>query len=197
MQATRYWLVRPSWLRENAIIRVNLGSGRDPLPGWINMDINPFSRAEVWGDIRDPWPFGDDQVTAIYIRHCLEHFAEGEVVGILAKCHKALAPEKGMRIGVPSLDFAIQQYQCADFGFVPWVINHAKSPGRRFFSYMMDKGNHGIMFDYGYLAELLEISGFRHIQKAEGGKSGFLEPSMLSPKDNPRDVATLYVECRK
>lgn len=60
----------------------------------------------------------------------------------------------------------------------------------------MDNGNHGIVFDYSYLAELLEISGFKQIQQARGGKSTFLEPSLLSPKDNLEDL-TLYVECKK
>ena len=159
-------------------------------------DPTPFSRAQLWIDIRDPWPFEHNQVQAIYIRHCLEHFTEKEVLDILAKCHRVLAPSGGFRIGVPSLEFAIERYKQADFSFAPWVTDHAKSPGRQFFSYIMDNGNHGIVFDYSYLAELLEISGFKQIQQARGGKSTFLEPSLLSPKDNLEDL-TLYVECKK
>ena len=55
-------------------------------------DPTPFSRAQLWIDIRDPWPFEHNQVQAIYIRHCLEHFTEKEVLDILAKCHRVLAP---------------------------------------------------------------------------------------------------------
>jgi predicted SAM-dependent methyltransferase len=197
ISSTRYRFIRPSWLKDFPVLRLNLGSGREPLPGWINIDINPFSRCEICFDIRDPWPIFFTDVDAIYFRHCLEHFMETEVLSILAKCHRVLGTGKGMRIGVPSLEFAIQQYQNADFSFAPWATDHANSPGRQFFSYIMDNGAHGIMLDYGYLAELLEISGFRCIEKVSGGKSNFLDLTLLSPKDNPADVTTLYVECRK
>ena len=195
--ALRHRYLPPAWRAAGQDMRLNLGSGREPLPAWINVDINPFARAEVWMDLRNPWPFADGEVHAIYMRHCLEHFPETEVLAILAKCYRALRPGGGVRIGVPSLAFALQQYQAADFTFAPWVRNLAKSPGRQFFLYMMDNGAHGIMFDYGYLAELLELAGFREPVERKGGQSGFLEPELLAPKDNAHDHATLYVECRK
>ncbi len=195
--AVRYRFVDPRWLRNGATIRLNLGSGRHPLSGWINVDINPFSQAEAWLDLRDSWPFSDNQVEAIYIRHCLEHFREADALRILRQCHRVLGPGKGLRIGAPSLEFAIQQYLKGDFWFAHWVTARAKSPGRQFFSYMMDNGNHGIMLDYGYVAELLALTGFRSIEKVHGGYSTFLEPSLLAPADNPEDIVTLYVESRK
>jgi predicted SAM-dependent methyltransferase len=193
----RYRVLRPAWSKNGSTIRLNLGSGRRPLHGWINVDINPFAHADAWLDLRDAWPFADDGVEAIYMRHCLEHFTESDVLRILRQCHRVLAPEKGLRIGSPSLEFALEEYLHGDFAFVPWVAEHATSPGRRFFSYMMDDGNHGIMFDFSYLAELLALVGFTDIQRVSGGQSTFLERAQLSPLDNPEDAVTLYVEARK
>lgn len=199
LYSIRYRVVDPFGIgrKDMKTIRLNLGSGREPLPDWINVDINPFSGADVLIDLRDPWPFSENQAQGIYLRHCLEHFSESEAIHTLAKCYRVLAPGKGMRIGVPSLECAIQHYLEGDFLFAAWVTDHAKSSGRQFFAYMMDNGNHKTMFDYGYLAELLTMAGFSEIWEAGSGKSEVFAASLLSPKDNPGDTLTLYVECRK
>ncbi|MBI4446461.1 MAG: methyltransferase domain-containing protein [Acidobacteria bacterium] len=179
-------------------IRLNLGSGRQPLPGWVNIDINPFSQAQLLLDIRDPWPFKEGDVETIYMRHFLEHFTEAEVLAILAKCHRVLRTGGGLRIGVPSLEFAIGQYQKSDFSRSSWVSAYGrKSAGRQFFSYIMDNGNHKIILDYGYLAELLEISRFKNVRRLCGGKTELFNSDLLAPKDELGDIATLYVECVK
>jgi predicted SAM-dependent methyltransferase len=175
---------------------LNLGSGRKRLDGWVNVDLNPFADQEIWLDIRDRWPVPAEGADAVYIRHCLEHFTEAEALRILRQSRKVLAPGRPIRIGVPSLEVALQKYRENDFEFMPWVLQH-RSPGRRFYRYMMDNDNHRVMFDYGYLQELLELAGFSDITRSAGGRSVTIEPALLDPRDCEEDVATLYVEARK
>jgi predicted SAM-dependent methyltransferase len=192
--ALRYW-ARSKRRGNGAPWRLNLGSGRRPLPGWTNVDINPFAGADAWIDLRDPWPFEPNSVETIYTRHCFEHFSERELRRILDRCWRALRATGGIRIGVPSLEAAMKFY--AEGGFPDWVTQKATSPGRRFFSYVMDDGNHGVILDFSYMAELLEASGFVDIQRFTGGQSRLIEPQLLSPNDCSEDTVTLYVEAQK
>jgi hypothetical protein len=192
----RFRFRRPRWSAVQSPVRVNLGSGRSPLSGWINVDLNPFSGAQVWMDLRDTWPFTTAEVDAIYTRHCLEHFTESEILHILGKCRTALGPGKPIRIGVPSLEFAIERYLANDFSFAPWLQGRAESPGGLFFKYIMDGGNHRVTLDGGYLTELLHRAGFHDVRTVAGGVTEYLEPGILADKDNADDIATLYVEAR-
>jgi len=177
-------------------LKLNLGCGRRPLPDWINVDISPFSGAEVFTDLRDRWPFDDCAAQAIYTRHCFEHFSEDELSRIITQCYRVLAPGGKMRIGVPSLEVAVQKYREGDFQFAART-NRYQSPGRKFCSYITDKGNHKIMLDYGYLTELLAEAGFCKIVRMQGGTSGFVRTDQLAMGDCAEDWVTLYVECEK
>jgi predicted SAM-dependent methyltransferase len=146
-------------------------------------------------DIRDPWPFQKDSVEVIYSRHCFEHFNEVELLSILGRCHHVLMPKHGLRIAVPSLEAALKAY--ANEGFPEWVQDRAKSAGRRFFLYITDNGNHGIILDFTYLADLLELAGFTDITQQAGGRTTLFDCSLLPASDHPEDVSTLYVEARK
>jgi hypothetical protein len=96
---------------------------------------------------------------------------------------------------VPCLEKALYLYQHG--GFPGWVNSHAESPGRRFFTWIMDSGNHKVIFDYSYLAELLAIAGFVNVRRMSPGESEVLGKSMLAAADTAQDEVTLYVEGRK
>src|SRR6202158_1003311 len=129
--------------------RLNLGSGRSSLSGWINCDLNPFASPDIWVDLRDRWPLRDESVEAIYIRHCLEHFDESDGLRFLKQCGRVLRNGGAIRIGVPSLEAAITEYLTGDFGFAAWLAD-AQSIGRRFNRYMLDVGAHHSMYDFSY-----------------------------------------------
>ena len=176
--------------------RLNLGSGRSSLSGWINCDLNPFASPDIWVDLRDRWPLRDESVEAIYIRHCLEHFDESDGLRILKQCGRVLRTGGAIRIGVPSLESAITEYLTGDFGFAAWLAD-AQSIGRRFNRYMLDDGAHHSMYDFSYLEELLSLAGFEESVRCIGGSTRFLTRELLHPGDNEQDAQTLYVEARR
>jgi methyltransferase family protein len=183
-------------LEADGPIRLQLGSGRTKHGEWVNADINPVARPDLWMDLRDRWPVQSAAVSSVYARHCLEHFTEGEVKSILTEAHRVLEPGGGLRIGVPSLAKAIEQYLSPSDTSSVWARS-AKSPGRQFWQYITDRGNHPIAFDFGYLEELLRESGFSTIRLSAGGVSDLIEVARLPPEDSAADTNTLYVECIK
>jgi SAM-dependent methyltransferase len=54
-------------------VKINLGSNRNVLPGWINTDIYPFEGVDVVADLNQPWPWDDDYATYIRAYDLVEH----------------------------------------------------------------------------------------------------------------------------
>ena len=58
-------------------MRLNVGCGRNILPGWINLDSCPLPGVDVVADlercVETPLPFADDSVDEFFLQHVLEH----------------------------------------------------------------------------------------------------------------------------
>src|SRR3977135_3165854 len=52
--------------------RVNIGCGKNPIQGWINLDVVSYPDVYFW-DCRSGLPFSDSAVTAICSEHFFEH----------------------------------------------------------------------------------------------------------------------------
>src|SRR5437762_5157982 len=66
---------------------LDLGCGRDKLPGAIGIDANPRSDADVIHDLdRFPWPFDDDTFGYVRALDVLEHVADFD--GCMKELHR-------------------------------------------------------------------------------------------------------------
>ena len=55
-------------------MRLNLGCGFDKKADWINVDKSPLSEPDEVVDLEEiPWPWADDSVQEVQMRHVLEH----------------------------------------------------------------------------------------------------------------------------
>src|SRR4051812_7994758 len=58
-------------------LRLNVGCGRFPMPGWVNIDLDPTSAADLFHDLnRFPYPFETGSASEILAAHVLEHTAD-------------------------------------------------------------------------------------------------------------------------
>lgn len=82
---------------------LNVGSGNDVQPGWVNMDL--YAEAEVRHDIlQTPWPFEDGSFEGVWCSHVLEHIPPGCPDGlgaVLREIERVLAPGGRCCILVP------------------------------------------------------------------------------------------------
>ena len=67
-------------LRGVFLKKLNLGSGRKKLDGYINIDINSNSSPNIVRDIEKGLPFGDSSVDEVFSEHFLEHISDIDFV---------------------------------------------------------------------------------------------------------------------
>jgi predicted SAM-dependent methyltransferase len=90
-------------------MRINLGSGDAPLPGFTNVDILPDAPGvDVIADLAEPLPFPDASAELIYASHLLEHFSTAQVPGMLADWARVLREGGELLVAVPDLDIIAQ-----------------------------------------------------------------------------------------
>lgn len=89
-----------------ALVRVNLGCWHYPLPGWINVDLDP-TYGDVVADARD-LPFASESVDEVYAGHLLEHFAPND--DVLSEWSRILRPGGRITITVPDAEKGIAGY---------------------------------------------------------------------------------------
>jgi predicted SAM-dependent methyltransferase len=123
----------------NQVNKLNLGCGPYNTPkGWINLDGSWNARLSKYPvlrfilralgvllaqahdtpwpsdvfvhDLRKPLPFQDDSMDVVYSSHTLEHLHLEEAKRLLTQCFRVLRPGGVLRICVPDLRVAVQEY---------------------------------------------------------------------------------------
>lgn len=85
---------------EAALLRINFGCGRFPEPGWVNVDHDPRSAADVFHDLNQfPFPFGSGSADEILASHLLEHTADP--FATMAEFARILKPGGTLTVRVP------------------------------------------------------------------------------------------------
>ncbi len=173
-------------------LRIQLGSGRSPRPGWINVDLFAPD-ADLPIDLREELPFATGSAAVVYAEHVLEHFEyPGEVQRLLREIHRVLKPSGVFSLVVPDAGRALRAYAEADEAFFR---------GRRRRSYLATErptrmhhvnylfrqdGQHKYAYDEETLAQVLEAAGFVDVRRRE------FDPALDSERRH--SVYSLYMQ---
>src|SRR2546430_11877510 len=82
-------------------LRLNLGCGTRNIPGYANIDINPFTKSDLWLDARYGLPFAEQPVEPIYSFHTLKHLFPTDMDHVLAESRQALNLGAAIRVVGP------------------------------------------------------------------------------------------------
>jgi len=84
-------------------ISLNLGCGRSPLPGWVNLDLAPGPGIDVVADLdacrTTPLPFAENSVSRMRMVHVLEHIED--TLGLLQELHRIAEPRALLLVHSP------------------------------------------------------------------------------------------------
>jgi SAM-dependent methyltransferase len=180
--------------------RLHLGCGTKYLPGFLNIDGNPFNKIDLWLDLRTGLPFRSNSIDSIYSTHVFEHFYPDDLQALLNECARVLKPGGGIRLIVPNLASAIVAYsQNRNAWFPDAFPRHFESLGGRFSNFIFCDGQHRTAFDFGYFGEVLRKAGFQEVEESAEGKSRLFkgEVPAFEPGDSADLPHSLYVEAFK
>lgn len=72
-------------------IKIDLGCGKEKKSGFIGIDINPESDADIVGSALN-LTFADNSVDEVYSRHLGEHFSPSEIEIFFKEIYRVLKP---------------------------------------------------------------------------------------------------------
>jgi predicted SAM-dependent methyltransferase len=183
-------------------VKVHLGPGQKKyIKGWINIDANIFTgKADVWADLRNPLPFHNDSIDAIYSHHMIEHLPN--LAHHLKEVYRCLKPGGVYRVGGPNGDSAIAKFIENDKQWFIDFPDKRDSIGGRFENFIFCRREHLTILTYSFLEEIMAESGLVNIQQCKPMKETRY-PEMFQDcllKENESDFAaphTLIIECAK
>lgn len=85
-------------------MKLNLGCGQHKVPGWVNVDHSPACAPDVVLDLETlPWPWPDDSVDEVVLRHVLEHLGAtpAKYFGVIKELWRVCRDGALVRITVP------------------------------------------------------------------------------------------------
>jgi len=147
-------------------LRLNLGSGTTPIPGFINVDaLDDAPGVDVVADISQRLPFDDGAVDLVYASHLLEHFPTDQVPELLAEWRRVLRPGGVLLVAVPDLEVIARTLVAKREGWFtppngPWL-------GVLYGGQKDEYDFHKTGFTAPWLAHLMREAGFGEIEHVE------------------------------
>jgi predicted SAM-dependent methyltransferase len=146
-------------------LKINLGSGERPLPGFINVDaLADAPGVDVVADISEPLPFEDGSAELIYAAHILEHFPTDQVPALLRDWRRVLRDGGQLLVAVPDLDVIARMLVERSGWFTP---PHSPWIGAIFGGQKDAYDFHKTGFNAPWLAYLLNEAGFGTVRREE------------------------------
>ena len=90
-------------------MKLHLACGPHKKEGYLNIDIDPESNADVIADITQ-LNFGPASVDEIWMEHAIEHLTRGEAIALIGKFANWMKPDGKVIIITPDFDANVQEY---------------------------------------------------------------------------------------
>lgn len=146
--------------------RVQLGSGGQPKPGWINIDLfNPC--ADFALDLREDLPFPDNSIAFIYSEHLFEHLEyPRDARHLLREAWRVLKPGATLSLVVPHFGYALHAYVAGDTTFFApdrlrsYLLEEQPTAMHHVNYWFRQDGLHRYAYDEETLAQVFRETGF-------------------------------------
>jgi len=159
---------------------VQIGCGKNLIPGWLNADYSPRFEEVIYLDATKPFPFPDNSVDYIFTEHMIEHVTYTDGQKMLKECHRVLKPGGRIRVSTPNLrniaslmsqpatEEARNYIRKVSAKYIPLNTQHL--PGFVVNNFFWDFW-HLFVYDPDTLRQTLEEAGFAPSSSMTSGKS--------------------------
>lgn len=175
-------------------LRLCIGSGSAPIPGWVNIDISP--PADVLLDLRFGIPLPDHSVERIYSEHVIEHLPLEAGMALMREWRRLLAPGGVVRIATPDLEYVVNvsRGDWREQDWVNWPEYQWIDTGVRMLNASVRLWGHQYIYDFAELELRLRQSGFGHAVRCELGESRHSDLRNLETRLDSRLIVEAMVE---
>jgi hypothetical protein len=142
---------------------LHVGSGRERLDGWVNIDLQDLPGVDVVADVTKGLDFTG--AAAVFAEHFLEHLAIDDAFAFLAEAHRALAPGGWLRLSTPNLEWV-------------WATHYHREASAAEREVMALRANrafhawgHRFLWNWPLLEEALAAGGFAPVRSCRYGES--------------------------
>jgi predicted SAM-dependent methyltransferase len=172
------------YLAAHALRKLQIGAGGNPLPGWLNTELQPLRRDMLYLDAARLFPFADDSFDHVFSEHVIEHLTLEEGERMLGECFRVLRPGGTMRISTPDLLFLtdLLKAERSQMGeaYVRWAIEQfvpeqARAGPVAVFNNAMRAWGHSFIYDAQSLEGAIRRAGFGKARRCEAGESPDIE----------------------
>jgi len=157
---------------------LNIGCGTNPMPGWINVDLNAKYPQIGYMDAGKPFPFPNGSFSKVFSEHMFEHLPFKTGMQMLREVYRVLATGGEFILSVPTLDFLMRLYSERESElhkqYVKWSISQFDPETQEFYSdeqvptmfvvnNFMRFWGHQMIYDIDTLKSLLLRVGFQEV----------------------------------
>jgi ubiquinone/menaquinone biosynthesis C-methylase UbiE len=146
------------------MINLHLGCGQNIIPGFINCDL--YSNGDFIYKINAiKLPFLNGVVNKIYACHILEHFSRHDIEDVLNEWNRVLKYDGKLFLSVPDFESIVKHYsKNKNIKEIQGLLNGGQD---------CEWNKHIVSFDFIYLKEILEKTGFSSIERYDWRNSEF------------------------
>jgi predicted SAM-dependent methyltransferase len=141
-------------------MKLEIGSGNKPKPGYVHFDIRPNVGAEAVGDAKK-LPFKNEEFDEVYSRFFLEHLNRKDAKKAVKEMHRVLKTGGKLEILIPNLEYFCKLFVKEKGQKKEWALNKIYG----FENYPEDHHYYG--YDEETLTKLLKETGFSKIKREE------------------------------
>lgn len=169
-----------NYMKGSQIRKLQIGSGANLLPEWLNTTLYPFAPGTVFLDACSPFSIPDDSFDYVFSEHVIEHLEFEESSRMLLECHRILRVGGRIRLATPDLEQIIALYTQPEGGaqqnYIRWIMdNFRPRVGEYSPAHVINQSFHGwrhkFVYDEATLLKALEGAGFVGVERVEPGES--------------------------
>ena len=170
-------------MEEGLTNRLHLGSGKEHVDGWINIDSQPLPGVDRVLDLTNGLPF--DDVELIFAEHFIEHLAYADALALLRECRRALRDDGVLRLSTPNLDWVWASHYRLDLDEADQVRGCFAINGA------FRAWGHQFLYNERTLTATLHDAGFAAVTRCEYGRSAHAALRGLERHEKSADLGAL------